>query len=66
MEIARNKFYLWLAKSKDANGASGDYIHGGGFRGGDKGTSRRLFVQQFPVNGMPFASTNYWLSDVGP
>ncbi|MBI2478517.1 MAG: alpha/beta hydrolase [Planctomycetia bacterium] len=41
------------------------YIHGGGFRGGDKNASGQP-VQSYLDDGISFASMNYRLSDVGP
>ncbi len=58
-------FDIWLAKSKD--GAPTPlclYIHGGGFRGGDKNVSAAT-VQKFLDAGTSFASLNYRLTQGG-
>ena len=65
-EHEKQAFDLWLAESK--NGKPTPlviYIHGGGFRGGDKNASGQP-VQSYIDQGISFASMNYRLSDVGP
>ncbi len=60
-------FDLWVAEPK--NGAASPlaiFIHGGGFRGGDKGKSETIPVKLYLDAGVSFASLNYRLSDVGP
>ncbi len=42
------------------------WIHGGGFRGGDKRGVNAAMVQRFAEHGVSFASMNYRLTDVGP
>ena len=42
------------------------WIHGGGFRGGDKRGVNAAMVQRFAQHGVSFASMNYRLTDVGP
>jgi acetyl esterase/lipase len=42
------------------------WIHGGGFRGGDKRGVNAYMVKRFADHGVSFASMNYRLSDVGP
>ena len=42
------------------------WIHGGGFRGGDKRGVNAYMVKRFAEHGVSFASLNYRLSDVGP
>lgn len=42
------------------------WIHGGGFRGGDKRAVNPQMVQRFHEHGVSFASMNYRLTDVGP
>ena len=63
----KQAFDIWLAKSKDGKATPlVIYIHGGGFRGGDKrGVSGQL-VKDYLDQGISFASMNYRLSDVGP
>lgn len=61
----KQKFDLWLAESKDGKPTPlAIYIHGGGFRGGDKRIAGP--PQKYLPNGISFASINYRLSDVGP
>lgn len=66
-EHEKQAFDIWLAKSKGGKATPlVIYIHGGGFRGGDKrGVSGQL-VQDYLDQGISFASMNYRLSDVGP
>lgn len=66
-EHEKQAFDIWLAKSKDGNPTPlVIYIHGGGFRGGDKrGVSGQL-VKSYLDQGISYASMNYRLSDVGP
>lgn len=62
----KQKFDLWLAESN--NGEPTPlviYIHGGGFRGGDKSAGNQP-IGQYLDQGISFASINYRLSDVGP
>jgi acetyl esterase/lipase len=42
------------------------WIHGGGFRGGDKRGVNAYMLRHFADHGVSFASMNYRLSDVGP
>ena len=42
------------------------WIHGGGFRGGDKRPVNAAMLQRFAEQGVSFASMNYRLTDVGP
>jgi acetyl esterase/lipase len=42
------------------------YIHGGGFRGGDKRSLREADLQQFLGSGFSVAALNYRLTDVAP
>lgn len=42
------------------------WIHGGGFRGGDKRAVNAAMVRLFHEHGVSFASMNYRLTDVGP
>ncbi|MCM2373411.1 deiodinase-like protein [Aporhodopirellula aestuarii] len=61
----KQKFDLWLAKTD--NGEPTPlviYIHGGGFRGGDKSAGNQP-IDQYLDQGISFASINYRLSDVG-
>jgi len=63
----KQAFDIWLAESKDGNPTPlVIYIHGGGFRGGDKGGVGGQPIQDYLDQGISFASMNYRLSDVGP
>lgn len=63
----KQAFDIWLAKSKDGKPTPlVIYIHGGGFRGGDKSSASGEPVQNYLDAGISFASMNYRLSDVGP
>jgi hypothetical protein len=42
------------------------WIHGGGFRGGDKRGVNAAMIRRFGEHGVSFASMNYRLTDVGP
>lgn len=56
-------FDIWLAESKDGKPTPlAIYIHGGGFRGGDK---RGANPQRFLDAGISFASMNYRLTNGG-
>jgi len=53
----RNLIDLWVAKS-DKPTPLMIFIHGGGFKGGDKSKGYR-YIQEFLKNGISFASINY-------
>jgi acetyl esterase len=62
---ARNVFDLWLPKS----GAPSPlvlYIHGGGFRAGDKKTLNPGLLKQYLASGWAVAAINYRLTDTAP
>lgn len=64
-EDTQQVFDIWLAKTKD--GAPAPlclYIHGGGFRGGDKTVAGGV-VQQYLDAGISFASFSYRLTQGG-
>jgi len=63
----KQAFDIWLAKAKEGKPTPlVIFIHGGGFRGGDKrGVSGNL-VKSYLDQGISFAAMNYRLSDVGP
>lgn len=66
-EHQKQRYDIWLAKRSDAKPTPlVIYIHGGGFRGGDKASLRGQTVQNFLEKGISFASMNYRLSNVGP
>ena len=63
----RQVFDIWLTSSKNGEPAPlVIYIHGGGFRGGDKSTIRASSIEQFVEAGLSVAAINYRLSDAGP
>lgn len=63
----RNVYDLWLPTAP-ANRAAPLvlYIHGGGFKGGDKGSITALQVTQFREAGWAVAAINYRLTDTAP
>ncbi len=63
----KQAFDIWLAKPTDGKKTPlVIYIHGGGFRGGDKKRVSAAWVKSYLDQGISFASMNYRLSDVGP
>lgn len=60
-----NKFDLWLAKS-DTPTPLVVFIHGGGFRGGDKSRVNPYMLEKVLQSGISFASINYRLSGEVP
>ena len=63
----RQVFDLWVAESKDGKPTPlAIFIHGGGFRGGNKSKARNLPVGVYLEAGVSFASLSYRLTDVGP
>ncbi|QGJ68752.1 Acetyl esterase/lipase [Planctomycetales bacterium 10988] len=62
----RQCFDLWLVPDADEPTPLAIYIHGGGFKGGDKSKVSDAIVQQFLNEGIAFCSMNYRLSDSGP
>ncbi|NOX98483.1 MAG: alpha/beta hydrolase [Verrucomicrobia bacterium] len=63
----KQAFDIWLAKAEDGKATPlVIYIHGGGFRGGDKRGVSGKVIQDYLNQGISFASMNYRLSDVGP
>lgn len=62
---AKQAFDIWLADSTDGKPTPlAIYIHGGGFRGGDKKPGR-IPIRNFLDAGISFASLNYRLTDGG-
>jgi acetyl esterase len=61
-KAARQAFDLWLAKS-DRPTPLVLYIHGGGFRGGDKRSVSRRLLDRCLKAGISYASINYRLTD---
>ncbi|MGQ9731978.1 MAG: alpha/beta hydrolase fold domain-containing protein [Candidatus Zipacnadales bacterium] len=64
-EHERNVFDLWQAKSETPTPLV-IYYHGGGFRGGDKRTLRRDFLEGLLQAGISVAAVNYRLTDTAP
>lgn len=64
-EHEKQAFDLYLVESEKPTPLF-IWIHGGGFRGGDKGPVNAAMVERFARYGVSFASMNYRLSDVGP
>ncbi len=62
----RQVFDLWTVPDAAEPTALAMYIHGGGFRAGDKSGIRPQVVQKFLDAGVAVASLNYRLSDTGP
>jgi len=66
-EHPKQAFDIWLAESQDGEPTPlVIYIHGGGFRGGDKNSAAGHPIADYLDKGISFASMNYRLSDVGP
>ncbi len=64
-EHEKQAFDLYLVES-DKPAPLFIWIHGGGFRGGDKRGVNAQMIRRFHEHGVSFASMNYRLSDVGP
>ena len=64
-EHERQVFDLWITPS-DKPTPLVIYIHGGGFRGGNKNTISANSLKQFQKAGLSVAAIHYRLSDVGP
>ena len=63
----RQVFDLWLNNSPDNKPTPlVIYIHGGGFRGGNKSSINANSLKQFQKAGFSVAAINYRLSDAGP
>ncbi|MCF7847830.1 MAG: alpha/beta hydrolase [Kiritimatiellales bacterium] len=56
---------FWQAESKSPTPLF-VFIHGGGFRGGDKKSVPAVFLKEFLGSGVSVATINYRLSGVGP
>ncbi len=64
-EHEQQRFDIWLAESKDGKPTPlCIYIHGGGFRGGDKKVNAGT-PESYLREGISFASMNYRLTDGG-
>jgi hypothetical protein len=63
---ARNVFDLWLPKTASAPTPLVLYIHGGGFRGGDKNSVNAGALKQYLEAGWAVAAINYRLTDTAP
>lgn len=62
----KQRFDIWSVPDASDPTPLVIYIHGGGFRSGDKSGVRPAQIQTFLDAGVAFASLNYRLSDVGP
>ena len=63
----KQSFDIWLAKSKDGKPTPlAIFIHGGGFRGGDKKQGHHQPIQRYLDAGISFATMNYRLTNSGP
>jgi len=60
-------FDIWIVDPKEKSAATPlcIFIHGGGFRGGDKSRIQGAIIQRFLDNGISFVSMNYRLTDGG-
>ncbi|MCZ6675363.1 MAG: alpha/beta hydrolase [Verrucomicrobia bacterium] len=61
----RHVFDIWLTPSKNPTPLV-VYIHGGGFRAGNKNTINESSLKQFQEAGFSVAAIHYRLSDSGP
>jgi acetyl esterase/lipase len=64
-EHERNVLDLWKARSQSPTPLM-IYIHGGGFRGGDKRTLSPQVLNQCLMSGISVAAINYRLTNVAP
>lgn len=62
---ARNVFDLWLPKTAGPAPLV-LYIHGGGFRGGDKSSLSPTALKEYLASGWAVAAINYRLTDTAP
>lgn len=65
-EHRQQRFDLWPVPDAKEPTPLVIFIHGGGFRGGDKSAVSEIQIKLFQEAGVAFASMNYRLSDVGP
>lgn len=65
-EHERQVFDLWLVPDATEPTPLVIFIHGGGFRSGDKRIASAAFIEKCLEAGVSFAAMNYRLSDVGP
>ncbi len=61
----RQAFDIWLPSNTGEPAPLVIYIHGGGFRSGDKKSIRPSSIKQFREAGLAIAAINYRLSDNG-
>lgn len=64
-EHEKQRFDIWIPESGKPTPLV-IYIHGGGFRGGDKSRVNGPLIGKLLAEGIGFASMNYRLTDVGP
>ena len=65
-EHEKQRFDIWPVPDAEVPTPLVIFIHGGGFRGGDKSAVGPGQPEQFHRAGVAFASLNYRLSDTGP
>ncbi|MCC9609315.1 alpha/beta hydrolase [Blastopirellula sp. JC732] len=65
-EHAKQRFDLWTVPDAKEPTPLVIFIHGGGFRGGDKSGMNPDAAKVYLNQGVAFASLNYRLSDAGP
>ena len=63
---AKQAFDIWLVPGATKPTPLVLFIHGGGFRSGDKSALPPTFIDQCLKAGVAFAAMNYRLSDAGP
>ncbi len=62
----KQAFDIWLVPDATEPTPLVIFIHGGGFRSGDKSAAPPSVVDKYLKSGVAFAAMNYRLSDVGP
>lgn len=62
----QQKFDLWPVEGASEPTPLVLFIHGGGFRGGDKSLVKEATIKQYQEAGIAYASLNYRLSSNGP
>lgn len=65
-EHQKQAFDIWLVEGASEPTPLVLFIHGGGFRSGDKSAAPAVMIEKCLKAGVAFAAMNYRLSDVGP
>ncbi|MEM7147317.1 MAG: alpha/beta hydrolase [Verrucomicrobiota bacterium] len=65
-EHEKQAFDLWLVPDASESTPLVLFIHGGGFRSGDKSAIPPSVIENYLEAGIAFAAMNYRLSDLGP